>query len=62
MADKDEQELLSSLPADSGKKLDDKLLSLTATNYDAVNNYIQDYLQYRVDVVSEKLVHHGLPT
>ena len=56
MAHQDEQELFSSIPADSMKKLDDLVQWLTETKLDAaldddaVSNYIQGYLQYRVEV------------
>ena len=56
MARQNEQELFSSIPADSMKKLDDFLQSLTETKMDAsidadaFSNYIQDYLQYKVEV------------
>ena len=55
MAHQDEQELFSSIPADSKKKLNDLLQSLTETKLDtaldddAFNNYIQGYLQYKVE-------------
>ena len=56
MANQNEQELFSSIPADSMKKLHDLLQSLTETKLDAAldddafSNYIQGYLQYRVEV------------
>ena len=56
MAKQEEQELFSSLPAESVKKVEDVVESTTATTLeaaladDAISNYIEGYIQYRTEV------------